>query len=141
MRILVLCTGNSARSQMAEGFLRAFDPRLEVCSAGTDPAPQVNPHAVDVMREAGIDISGNKPKSVEQFLDQAFDAVITVCAEADRNCPVFHGHVGCRIHMGFTDPARATGTDREISAEFRRVRDLIKAMLSDYYEKELRNHL
>src|SRR5437762_8577363 len=82
-RILVLCTGNSARSQMAAAFLKSFDPRLDVYSAGTQPAPRINPHAVKAMREVGIDISGGTPKSVKQFTSQSFDYVITVCDDAD----------------------------------------------------------
>jgi arsenate reductase len=141
MRILILCTGNSARSQMAEGFLRALDPRLEVHSAGTEPAPRVNPFAVEAMREAGIDISAGRPKDVRQFLNQPFDYVITVCGEADRNCPTFHGAVRRRLHIGFPDPAQATGSDEEILAEFRRVRDNIRRRFTEFYEQEIRPQL
>jgi arsenate reductase len=141
MRILILCTGNSARSQMAEGFLRALDPRLEVHSAGTEPAPRVNPFAVEAMREAGIDISAGRPKDVRQFLNQPFDYVITVCGEADRNCPAFHGAVRRRLHIGFPDPAQATGSDEEILAEFRRVRDNIRRRFTEFYEQEIRPQL
>src|SRR6476660_3008666 len=88
-RILVLCTGNSARSQMAAGFLKSFDSRLEVFSAGTQPAARVNPHAIAAMKEAGVDLTGEKPKSVNQFTSQSFDYVITVCDDADKNCPNF----------------------------------------------------
>jgi arsenate reductase len=141
MRILILCTGNSARSQMAEGFLRALDPRLEVHSAGTEPAPRVNPFAVEAMREAGIDISAGRPKDVRQFLNQPFDYVITVCGEADRNCPAFHGAVRRRLHIGFPDPAQATGSGEEILAEFRRVRDNIRRRFTEFYEQEIRPQL
>ncbi len=136
-RILVLCTGNSARSQMAEGFLRSFDSRLDVYSAGTQPAAQINPHAVQAMREVGIDISGAAPKSVDQFVDQPFDYVITVCDDAEQNCPNFSGKVGKRVHLGFVDPAAAAGTEDEIMAVFRRVRDEIRQRLPDYYEREI----
>ena len=95
-RILVLCTGNSARSQMAEGILRSLDSGLEVFSAGTQPAARVNPYAIRVMQEIGLDISQGKPKSVSQFVSQSFDYVITVCDDADKNCPVFTGKVGKR---------------------------------------------
>jgi arsenate reductase len=136
-RILVLCTGNSARSQMAAAFLKSFDPRLDVYSAGTNPAARINPHAVQVMREGGIDISGGTPKSVQQFVSQSFDYVITVCDDADKNCPNFRGKVGKRVHMGFIDPAKATGTEDEILAVFRQVRDEINQKFSDFYAKEI----
>lgn len=141
MRVLILCTGNSARSQMAEGFLRALDARLEVHSAGTEPAPQVNPFAVAAMREAGLDISSARPKDVRRFLDQPFDYVVTVCGEADRNCPVFTGQVRRRLHIGFPDPARATGSDEEILEAFRRVRDDIRQRFTELYEQEIRPQL
>lgn len=136
-RILVLCTGNSARSQMAEGFLKSLDSRLDVYSAGTQPAGRVNPYAVRVMREVGIDISGGVPKSVDQFVGQAFDYVITVCDDADRNCPSFSGKVGKRVHWGFVDPAAATGSDDEVMAVFRQVRDQIREKFLDYYKVEI----
>lgn len=130
MRILILCTGNSCRSQMAHGFLQALDPSLEVFSAGVRPAPEVHPHAIRVMREAGIDISSHRPHSVAEYLGQPFDYVITVCADADENCPVFTGEVGERIHIGFDDPA-----GQPIS-EFVRVRDEIKEKLTMFYNAE-----
>jgi arsenate reductase len=137
MRILVLCTGNSARSQMAEGFLRSFDDRLEVHSAGTAPALAVNPHAVEVMREAGIDLSRAWPKSVDKFLGEPFEFVITVCGDADRNCPAFMGRVRKRVHLGFPDPALATGSPDEVRAVFRSVRDQERAELHRFYEAEI----
>jgi arsenate reductase len=140
-RILVLCTGNSARSQMTEGFLRSFDARLEVYSAGTNPAPRVNPFAVQAMRETGIDISGGVPKKVDQFINQPFDYVITVCDDADRSCPNFRGKVGKRVHIGFPDPAKATGTDAEKLAVFRKVRDAIRQRFREYYETEIKKGL
>ena len=136
-RILILCTGNSARSQMAAGFLKSFDSHLDVYSAGTEPAARINPHAVQVMREAGIDISGGKTKSVKQFVSQSFDYVITVCDDADKNCPNFTGKVGKRVHIGFIDPAKATGTEEELLAVFRQVRDEIKQKFSEYYAKQI----
>ena len=126
MRILILCTGNSCRSQMAEGFLKSFDSRLEVFSAGTHPAPHANPNAVAVMREVGIDISQNKPKSVDLFLADSFDYVITVCGGAKEACPAFIGTVKNRLHIGFDDPIDATGTKEEVMMVYRRVRDEIK---------------
>ena len=126
MKILILCTGNSCRSQMAEGFLESFDPRLEVFSAGTNPAPRANPIAIAVMKEAGIDISHNQPKNVDQFLADAFDYVITVCGGARESCPAFTGKVKNRMHIGFDDPADAVGTLAEVMPVYRRVRDEIR---------------
>jgi len=137
-RILVLCTGNSCRSQMAEGFLRSFDRNLEVQSAGTEPAARVHPLAVQVMREIGIDLSAAKPRNVDEFVDQPFDHVITVCGDADRNCPRFSGRVGKRVHIGFLDSARVQGTEDQVLAIFREVREEIRARLYEYYEKEIK---
>lgn len=137
MKILILCTGNSCRSQMAEGFLKAFDSNLEVYSAGTEPSNEVHPKAVIVMSEMGIDISKNYPKNVDQFLDQKFDFVITVCGGAKESCPAFSGKVMNQIHIGFDDPADATGTEEEIFAEFRRIRDEIERDFGEFYQKEL----
>lgn len=124
---------------MAAGFLRSFDAALQVFSAGTDPAPRVNPHAVGVMQEVGIDLSAEKPKNVAEFLGQPFDHVITVCGEADQNCPVFAGRVGHRVHIGFRDPAAASGTEEEVRSVFREVRDEIRTRFLDYYQKEIVN--
>jgi arsenate reductase len=136
--ILVLCTGNSCRSQMAEGFLRSFDPELEVFSAGTIPAGEVHPLAVQVMREAGIDISANRPKSVDEFLSRPFDYVVTVCDGANESCPMFSGEVKQRLHIGFDDPAGATGSSDEVLAVFRRVRDEIEARFGEFYRETIR---
>jgi arsenate reductase len=140
-RILVLCTGNSARSQMAEVILRSLDSGLEVFSAGTQPAARVNPYAIRVMQEIGLDISQGKPKSVSQFVSQSFDYVITVCDDADQNCPVFTGQVGKRVHIGFTDPARATGSEEHVISVFRQVRDQIRTKFSEFYKKEVKGSL
>ena len=140
-RILILCTGNSCRSQMAEGILRSLDPELEVYSAGTKPAGVVHPKAVQAMQEIGIDISQAKPKGVSHFLNQSFDFVITVCDDADKNCPFFTVIVKHRVHIGFIDPAKATGSDEEIMAVFRQVRDAIKTRFSEFYKKEIKNSL
>ncbi len=129
MKILILCTGNSCRSQMAEGFLKSFDPALEVFSAGTDPSDRVHPKAVEVMKEKGIDLSDHSPKKVDKFLEDRFDYVITVCGHAQENCPVFLGEVGQKLHIGFDDPAEARGTEEEIYAVFRRVRDEIQGRM------------
>ncbi len=122
-RILILCTGNSCRSQMAEGFLKSFDSSLEVFSAGTKAAPKVSSKAIQVMKEIGIDLCSHYPKTVEQFLSQSFDYVITVCGNAKETCPAFTGNVKRQMHIGFDDPAEAVGTEEEILFEFRRVRD------------------
>jgi arsenate reductase len=121
-RVLILCTGNSARSQMAEGWLRELaGDRFEVFSAGTHPST-VNPLAIAVMRERGVDISGQRSKSVNEFLDQPFDFVITVCDQAAEACPIFPGPAE-RIHWSFPDPAAVTGTEEEKRNAFRAVRD------------------
>jgi len=137
-KILILCTGNSCRSQMAEGFLKMFDRDLEVYSAGTKPAEKVNQNAVQVMREVGIDISSHYPKDVEQFINQSFDYVITVCDNAKETCPVFIGKVGKQLHIGFEDPAEAKGTEEEILSIFRKVRDEIKRDFYKFYLEELK---
>ncbi len=141
MRILILCTGNSCRSQMAEGLLRSFDHRLEVFSAGSKPADEVHPMAVRVMREAGLDISDGRPKSVDEFIEQPFDYVITVCGNARDACPVFIGEVGERLHIGFDDPAHASGTEEEILEIFRRSRDEIRDGFREFYEKQAKPRL
>ena len=138
-RILILCTGNSCRSQMAEGFLKSFDQDLEVFSAGTNPASKVHPKAMKVMKEIGIDLSKNYPKSVDQFLNESFDYVITVCNSAKETCPVFLGMVGKQLHIGFEDPAEATGTEEEILSVFRIVRDQIKKDFLKYHQDNIRN--
>ena len=141
MKILILCTGNSCRSQMAHGFLQSFDSRLEVYSAGTKPAEKVNPMAVKVMNEMGIDLSSHSPKSVNLYTGQEWDYVITVCGGANESCPMFTGKVRNRLHIGFDDPSEATGTQEFINREFHRVRDEIKARFYDFYINELRPKL
>ncbi|MCK5068475.1 MAG: arsenate reductase ArsC [Bacteroidales bacterium] len=133
MRLLILCTGNSCRSQMAEGFLKSFDPEIEVFSAGTAPSDRVHPLAVEVMKEEGIDLSEHYPQRVDDFLEKAFDFVITVCGHAQENCPVFTGSINQQLHIGFDDPAEATGTEEEIYAVFRRVRDEIRKKFYAFY--------
>ena len=138
MKVLILCTGNSCRSQMAHGFLQSFDGNITVCSAGTNPSQKVNEKAIAVMKEVGIDIGHNKPKSVEMYLDEVWDYVITVCDDANETCPVFIGKVKHRLHMGFQDPSHAIGTDEFIWREFRRVRDEIKEAFYKLYVKQIK---
>jgi arsenate reductase len=141
MKILILCTGNSCRSQMAHGFLQSFDVRLTVRSAGTEPAPQVNPKAIQVMRESEIDISSHTPGLVDQYLNEEWDYVITVCDHAKETCPLFTGKVKNRLHMGFEDPSHATGTEDFIYSEFRRVRNEIKNAFYKLYIDEIKPRL
>jgi arsenate reductase (thioredoxin) len=132
-RILILCTGNSCRSQIAEGFLSSLDSTLEVFSAGTNPAPRISSRAIQVMKEIGIDISDGYPKSVDRFIGESFDYVITVCDHAKETCPVFTGTVGTRLHIGFDDPAMASGTEEEVLQLYRRVRDEIREQFNTFY--------
>lgn len=128
-RVLILCTGNSARSQMAEGLLRhdAGD-RFEVLSAGTRPG-HVRPEAIAAMRELGIDISAHRSKSVDEFAGQQFDYVLTVCDSAKESCPIFPGK-SVRLHQSFDDPATVQGSVEERLAVFRRVRDELRVYLA-----------
>ena len=137
MKILILCTGNSCRSQMAQAFLQSFDKTLKVHSAGTDPAKSVNPFAIQVMKEGGIDISQNTPKHVDLYLGEEWDYVITVCGGANESCPAFIGKVKHRWHLGYDDPAEATGTDEEKLVVFRRVRDEIKEGFNAFYKSQI----
>lgn len=130
--ILILCTGNSCRSHLAEGILqRTLGDEYAVCSAGSKPAGYVHPLAIRAMQEIGIDISGHRSKHLEEFLNQPVETVITVCGNADQACPTFPGQVN-RYHWGFDDPAHATGTDDEKLAVFRRVRDEIRRVFEAY---------
>ena len=138
MKILILCTGNSCRSQMAEGFLQSFDPNIGVYSAGTDPSDKVHPKAVVVMKEIGIDLSTHHPKLVNEFLEDEFDYVITVCDNAKENCPVFFGDVKHRLHIGFEDPAEATGTEEEVFTLFRKIRDEIRDRMHAFYLERIK---
>lgn len=122
---------------MAEGFLKSFDSELLVYSAGTTPSAFVHPKAVQVMAEAGVDLSQNQTKSLDEFLEESFDYLITVCDNAKEACPAFPGTVGARLHMGFEDPADAEGTDAEVLSRFRRVRDQIKAAFYEFYKEHL----
>ena len=126
MRILILCTGNSCRSQMAEAIMRKLHPKAEIYSAGTKPEKQVNPFAVKVMAEIALDISSHFPKSVNQSVNQSFDYVITVCDHAKELCLVFTDDVKHRLHIPFKDPADSRGSDEEVMKMYRKVRDEIK---------------
>lgn len=132
-RILFLCTGNSCRSQIAEGFMRYyFGDSFEVHSAGLLPC-YVHPKAIKVMKESGIDISRQTSKPVDLFINSPFDYVITVCDHANESCPMFTGEVKNRVHWGFEDPTFNRGTEEEVLNRFREVRDLIKQKLLDYF--------
>ena len=130
--ILVLCTGNSCRSHLAEGILRAASPGcFRVASAGSKPAGYVHPLAITVMKEIGIDISSHRSKQLTEFLDRKIETIITVCGNADQACPIFPGQMN-RHHWGFDDPAKAVGSDAEKLAVFRRVRDEIRRVFEAY---------
>jgi len=131
-KILILCTGNSCRSQMAEGFIKSLGGGMQVFSAGMTPAKAVHPLAIKVMAERGMDLSAHVPKKVDEFTGMNFDYVITVCGAAGEACPVFTGRVGRRLHIGFPDPAEAKGTEEETLAVFRDVRDEIIEKFRDF---------
>ncbi len=122
---------------MAEGFLKSFNPELEVFSAGTNPSFQVHPKAIQVMSEVGIDLSKNYPKHSDQFINEELDFVITVCDNAKETCPVFLGRIGRKLHIGFEDPADAAGTEEYILAVFRKIRDEIKRDFFEFYKTEI----
>ncbi len=135
MKILIICTGNSCRSQMAEAFLQSFDSNVIVCSAGTKPEDKVDDMAIAVMQELGIDISQKIPKSVEKYINEYWDYVITVCDNAKETCPVFLGDVRHRIHIGFEDPSNIQGSDEYRLNEYRRIRDEIKEKFLQLYNE------
>ncbi|MDD3195242.1 MAG: arsenate reductase ArsC [Paludibacter sp.] len=141
MKVLILCTGNSCRSQMAHGFLQSFDPRIIVSSAGTEASGKLNQKAVSVMKDIGIDISHHTSDSVDIYINDEWDYVITVCGGANENCPAFMGKVKHRLHIGFDDPSHAEGTEEFINSEFIRVRDEIKAGFYKFYEEEIKPQL
>lgn len=141
MRILILCTGNSCRQpDGAHGFLKSFDPTLEVYLAGTKASGMLNPGAVEVMKEAGVDISGHTSDSVDKYIGQTWDYVITVCGGANESCPTFTGKVKHRLHIGFDDPSDAAGSPEFIHSEYIRVRDEIKARFHELYVTKLKDH-
>ena len=141
MKILILCTGNSCRSQMAHGFMASFDERMTVRSAGTEASGKLNPKAVAAMKEIGIDISHHTSDSVDKYLGEAWDYVITVCGGANENCPAFMGKVKHRLHIGFDDPTYATGTDEFVWSEYIRVRNEIKDAFHQLYTSEIKPKL
>lgn len=141
MKVLILCTGNSCRSQMAHGFLQSFDKNLIVRSAGTEASGKLNEKAVAVMKETGIDISHHTSDSVDLYLGDEWDYVITVCGGANEACPAFMGKVKHRLHMGFEDPSEATGTDEYIWNEFQKTRDDIKNAFYKLYVEEIKTQL
>jgi arsenate reductase len=135
-KVLVLCTGNSCRSQIAEGYLRHFARNgWKIYSAGIE-THGVNPRAIAVMKEDGIDISGHTSNNIDEYIDLKFDYIITVCDNANENCPFFPGKAE-RFHQNFADPAKASGTEEEIMAEFRKVRDMIRDFSGDFAESYL----
>jgi len=137
MRILLICTGNSCRSQMAEGFLKSFDSKLEIFSAGTIPSGKIDDRAIKVMREVGVDISEHKTKNVQKFTNQYFDYVITLCDNAKEVCPQFNGEIRNKLHISILDPAYSEGTEVEQLDVYRNVRDLIKIKIYDLYHKQI----
>jgi len=141
MKVLILCTGNSCRSQMAHGFLQSFDERIDVFSGGTEASGKLSSRAVKVMSEIGIDISNHTSDSVSKYLDDEWDYVITVCGGANETCPAFLGKVKNRLHIGFDDPSHAVGTEEFIWSEFHRVRDEIKEAFYKLYEEEIKPQL
>ncbi|MDD2475122.1 MAG: arsenate reductase ArsC [Dysgonamonadaceae bacterium] len=135
MKILILCTGNSCRSQMAHGFLQSFAPSWTIESAGTEPSGKINEKAIEVMKEVGIDISHNTSDHVNKYLNNEWDYVITVCGDAKESCPVFKGKVKNQLHIGFDDPSKTLGTLDEINSDFIRVRDQIRKAFYELYIK------
>ena len=141
MKILILCTGNSCRSQMAHGFLQSFNKNITVCSAGTQASGKLNEKAVQVMKEARIDISQHTSDSIEKYLHEEWDYVITVCGGANEACPAFFGKVKHRLHIGFDDPSHAEGTPEFIMSEFYRVRDEIKVAFRKLYNERINREM
>jgi arsenate reductase len=141
MKVLILCTGNSCRSQMAHGILQSFDKNLVVRSAGTEASGKLNAKAVKAMAEIDIDISHHSSDSVDMYLGDEWDYVVTVCGGANEACPAFLGKVKHRLHIGFDDPSHATGTEEFIWSEFLRVRDEIRDGFHKLYMEHLKPHV
>lgn len=138
MKVLILCTGNSCRSQMAHGFLQSFDKNITVESAGTKASGKLNQTAVKVMDEIGLDISQHTSDSVTKYLNETWDYVITVCGGANESCPAFIGKVKNRLHIGFDDPSHAIGTNEFVMSEFYRVRNEIKTAFHRLYTEQIK---
>lgn len=137
-KVLVLCTGNSCRSQLAEGYLRSFaQGKAEIYSAGIE-THGVNPRAIETMAADGIDISSHTSNHIDEYMGIDFDFVITVCDNAKESCPFFPTQA-LKFHQNFPDPAKATGTESEIKAAFEQVRDMIKAYCADFVDTQLKN--
>jgi len=126
---------------MAHGFLQSFDKYLFVRSGGTEPAARINQKAVEVMAELGIDISHHTPHPVDEYLDEEWDYVITVCDQANETCPAFFGKVRHRLHLGFEDPSHATGSPDFVHGEFTRIRDEIRKAFLQFYNENVKNHI
>lgn len=137
MKILIICTGNSCRSQMAHGFLKSFNPTLNVYSCGIKPEVKVNPYAVKVMQEVGIDIGNHLPVRVEEYINKSFDYVFTVCDIARKMCPDFTGEINNWLHVAFEDPANYKGTLEQKLNEYRRIRDQILESFKELYNCRL----
>ena len=140
MKVLILCTGNSCRSQMAHGFLQSFDDKIEVYSAGIHASGKLNQKAVEVMQEIGIDISHHTSDNVTLYLNDLWDYVITVCGGANESCPAFIGNVKNRLHIGFDDPSDAKGSEEFMHSEVVRVRDEIQKAFHDFYHTKIKGH-
>ena len=141
MKILILCTGNSCRSQMAHGFMESFDKRMTIRSAGTEASGKLNEKAIAAMKEIGIDISHHTSDPVDKYLGEEWDYVITVCSGANENCPVFPGKVKHRLHIGFDDPSHVSGTEEYIWSEFIRVRNEIRKRFFKLYNEQIKSKL
>lgn len=137
MKILIVCNGNSCRSQMTESFLKKFDPLLEVYSAGLEPLDRVNPLAIKVMKEKGIDISNRYPKPISKFLNQDFDYIVTISDKAQESLPSFNGKVKNHVHLNFEDPSKADGFGESKLEIFRKVRDSIEDHFYHFYKSHL----
>ncbi len=137
-KILIVCTGNSCRSQMAEAFLREISPELEIISAGTEPENSLSRSTIEVMNEVGIDMKDHYPKDVFDYAGKSFDYVITLCDNAKKSLPKFSGRVSKKIHIGFIDPALAKGSKENILNEYREVRDDIKKAFTHLYETKIK---
>lgn len=140
MRALIVCTGNSSRSQMAHGFLQSFDPGLEVRSAGNEPADRIDNNAVKVMKEIGIDLSHHKPTSLNQYLDTEWDFEISVCGKENGACPYFPGKSKHHMHIRIQSPTEAQGSEEEVLSRYRQVRDEIKNEMYSLYKEQIKSN-